>query len=208
MENANPAFAPPPAPIAAAKPAGKKRGAKRSPLQRAEDLQLEESLALKGVLHVRIAEEVSKKRPYSICRQQVSVDLKKLQTRYETAAMASLSQQRGRALAQMALVESTAWAAFDRSQKVDAGNPAFLRLVIDAHDRKARMLGLEVAQRTEISGISGSPIQVEAANQSAVLSEAEKVDLLERHLQRLKSAAQEREKTEQPALAAAPTGES
>jgi hypothetical protein len=181
---------------------GAKPGPKRNAVQKAADLALMEQLALRGTSQAQIASAIGDKHGRKISRQMVSYTLLKLAKSWEEAAAESLRATRAKAFRKLDLTEAEAWAAWDRSRGgKEVGNPAFLKTILDVHDRRARLAGLDV-QRTEISGPNGSPVQLEAASPLAPLTDKDKVELLRRHLARLESTVREREKTEAPAAPA------
>jgi hypothetical protein len=170
-----------------------KRGRKRSSLQRAQDLAEIERLALQNVPHLEIARRINAQRRYTLSRQTITHDLGKLAARYEATALEGVGVQRARAFRRLDLTESEAWQAWEKSQKLKEPNSGFLRLVLDCHDRRCKLAGLEAPSRVELSGANGGPIELQAGP----LTEPRKLEILRRHIARLEQA----EAAKAPALA-------
>lgn len=63
------------------------------------------------------------------------------------------------------------------------GDPAFVGKILDIHDRRARLLGLEAPSKHEHGGPDGGPIPI--ANANVPLSEADQQAILRRHFLRM-----------------------
>ena len=63
------------------------------------------------------------------------------------------------------------------------GDPAFIGKILDVHDRRARLLGLDAPVKQEHSGPDGGPIPLGAAQP---LNEDDCDAILDRHFQRMK----------------------
>lgn len=63
------------------------------------------------------------------------------------------------------------------------GDPAFVGKILDIHDRRARLLGLDAPVKQELSGPDGGPIPLGSAQP---IDEAGCDALLDRHFQRMK----------------------
>ena len=74
----------------------RKPGAKRSPAQRAADYAFERECDSAGMSHEEIAAELSRIRPYTLTRQSVDTDFKKVFALYRNAAVADLTAHRQR----------------------------------------------------------------------------------------------------------------
>ena len=74
----------------------RKPGAKRSPAQRAADYAFERECDSAGMSHEEIAAELSRIRSYTLTRQSVDTDFKKVFALYRNAAVADLTAHRQR----------------------------------------------------------------------------------------------------------------
>lgn len=142
---------------------------KRTEFQRESDLERIASLYLRGWRQADIAADIG------LSRQQVSYDLKTIQTRWRTQTAINLDEAKQRELARIDELEREYWAAWEASkgERTKArqeknvtgavtkasmekeqrdGNPAFLAGVMTCIDRRCKLLGLDAANKTEISG--------------------------------------------------------
>jgi hypothetical protein len=161
---------------------------KRSRAQREADLEAIESAVLKGSSHLQIAELLAQERPYRLSRQSITNDVAVLTARWVEASGKAFAAEKARALRVLSLIESEAWENFDRSKGEEGvGNPAFLRTILDASDRRTKLHGLDSPSRIEMSGPNAGPVAVEVAEVRA-LSETAKAELFKRHVARLAEA--------------------
>jgi hypothetical protein len=173
------------------KPAAK-RGRKRTSLQRAQDVAEVEKLALRGLSHAEIAVRIGKRTGYTLSRQIVSYDLARIRRAYETSAVESFAAQRNKELRRLELTFAEAFDGWEKScRSKDGGNPSFLTIILQAHDRLVKLMGLAAPDRHEISGAGGGPIQLEAS--PGPLDDARRVEILKRHLARLEQAQEAKE---------------
>jgi hypothetical protein len=159
------------------------KAGKRSAAQRAADLVFIERLVLQGKFQAEIAELLSKERPYRLSRSMVQNDIERLKGIWTKAAVESFGLAQARALKKLELVEREAWMLHEKT-KAD-GNADGLKKVLEVHDRVARLLGLDAAERLEMSGPAGAPIVIEEKDRG-FLSQDEKDDLLMRHCERIR----------------------
>lgn len=117
----------------------------------------------------------------------VNRDLKKVLAYWQEAAADSRQSWVAKELSRIALVETEAWRGWRRSLKNreivntkktsgpgetkaeaskrtegQAGDPQFLRRVLDCSARRSELLGLNAPQRQEHTGPAGGPIQLTA----------------------------------------------
>lgn len=155
---------------------------KRSQAQRAADLTIIEDLALKGKTETEIAEELASMRPYTLSRQQVGYDLRKLAKMWEAEAIAELDAHKSKILAEVRHLQREYWDAWARScedaetqriegapprgdsdkptaaklvttRKGQAGDPRFLQGVQWCIERRCKILGVDAPQRAEFGPI-------------------------------------------------------
>lgn len=161
-------------------------GRKRSLSQRQGDLEFIAEKVLRGWTHQKISEELAKVRPYRISRSMVSLDVGELRRTWRADAADSFSDRQSVALKKLALVETEAWEAWDRSKSDGSpGNVAFLREVLTAIERCSKMLGLDAPVRTELSGPEGKPLEIEISAPPPELNDERVHELLTRHASRL-----------------------
>jgi hypothetical protein len=165
MDTASPA--PPPRPR-------HPRAAKRTAAQRAADLDFVAASLVRGRTIREIAAAISAVRPYSLSASQVGVDAKAAQERWKLTAQASIATAQARTLATLDALERQAWEGWEQSRgpliritetapKDDAGasritatketrpagDAAFLRVLLEVSERRARLLGFEGSQTTD-----------------------------------------------------------
>lgn len=134
-------------------------------------------LYLKGLTQPAIAKRLG------VGLATVNRDLKKIHADWQATACEARGAWVGKELARLALVEREAWEAWRASQKDrevisvkktdegtertvrregQAGDPAFLRRVLDCIARRCDLLGLNAPQRQEHTGPGGGPIPLAA----------------------------------------------
>lgn len=161
---------------------------KRTKSQRALDIVLIEEWNLKGWTQTKMAEELSKLRPYSVTQQTIAYDLKTLTEQWKQQSIGSREEKAQREIKGIELQEREVWMAWEKS-KQDAvrkaveitngtgagakekksattegqcGDPAFQRLLIELRTQKAKLLGLDAPTRQEISGPAGAPVEIKS----------------------------------------------
>ena len=166
-----------------------KRGQKRSKLQRAADLFEVEAMALKGISRAEIITTLAKKRGYKISRSQLGYDLQKLKAEWKARATSAFADEKAESLAELKLLRSEAWRAFENSKR----DPKFIASILSILERRAKLLGLDGPAKLELSGPNGGPI--ESANVEAfdVVTSRE---ILRRHLDRMNQRPGVTEKAE------------
>lgn len=156
-----------------------------------------------------IAAEIKRVRPYSISYVQVSKDLKKIRREWSENALRDIDAIQRQELEGLAEQERECWEAWDKSklaakkerkktrtggaqpgtgsidekstEKSDqCGDPSFQRLILDIREKRAKILGLNAPEKTELSGPNGGPIPVEKHYDDEFLSEWAASFLLER----------------------------
>jgi len=171
-------------------PESRHRGPKRTAAQRAADLVLIERMALRGESHASIAEAVSAQRPYAISRQTVSYDIARLARDWEAAAAESFASAKARALRKLEELERSGWESLERSRKDGGpGSVAFVKVLLEVHDRRAKLLGLDAPTRTEISGPEGGPVVLENRDLQGELDPKARLEILRRHVARMEARA-------------------
>ena len=171
-------------------PEPRHRGPKRTAAQRAADLVLIERMALRGESHASIAEAVSAQRSYAISRQTVSYDIARLARDWEAAAAESFASAKARALRKLEELERSGWESLERSRKDGGpGSVAFVKVLLEVHDRRAKLLGLDAPTRTEISGSEGGPVVLETRDLQSELDPATRLEILRRHVARMEARA-------------------
>src|ERR1017187_4001199 len=117
-----------------------KHGKKRTVAQRAADLAFIERHVLRGQTQMQIVELLAAERPYRISRQQVAYDVNELKRRWSKASMEAFAFARARALRVLDELGKVGWELMD-SPALSAGDG--IRRVLDVHDRRMKLLGLE-----------------------------------------------------------------
>ena len=160
-------------------------------MQRAADLVFVELRALRGVEHAEIAQDLSRERGYSVSRQTVTSDIARLRRKWEALAQETFSASRAKELRKLDALEREAWQGWVESKSAETGaNPAFTKQVLEVHDRRVKLLGLCAPTRIESSGPNGSPMQIESSVAPAgPIDEAQKLEVLRRHLARFEVPA-------------------
>ncbi len=150
---------------------------KRSTAQRAADLVIIESLALIGKTEIEIADALAGeeyKRPYTLSRQQIGYDLRKLAKMWEAEAVANLDKHKALALAEVRHLQREYWKAWERSckdaetlrqegssekpsrvvktSKGQAGDPRFLAGVQWCIERRCKIIGVDAPTELKHSG--------------------------------------------------------
>lgn len=103
---------------------GSKPGPKRTPRQREADLELIARWALEGLSGLEITARLNtlRNRPddgfgYTLTPQQVSLDLRRIEQRWQAAQIEHFDAARTRQLAELAHIKRTAWAEYWRSRE-------------------------------------------------------------------------------------------
>jgi hypothetical protein len=149
---------------------------KRSRAQRAADFILIEELSLKGKSETQIAEAVSDVRPYTLSRQQIGYDLRKLAKKWQAEAVGTLDEFKAKALAEVRQLQLEYWQAWERScqdaetetrkqrlagegevkemtkvTKGQAGDKRFLDGVQWCIERRCKILGIDAPNKTDLT---------------------------------------------------------
>lgn len=151
---------------------------KRTPIQREADLVMIAGLYFQGKQQVEIAKELN------ITQQQISYDLKTLQTRWVEAANTKINEAKARELAKLDNLEREYWAAWLDSKKEFRststertkgknfgtkvqikkerrdGDPRYLDGVMSCIERRCKIIGLDAPIKTELKAAIGK-IEVE-----------------------------------------------
>jgi hypothetical protein len=167
-----------------------KHAPKRTAAQRAADLLYAEEHHLRGYTHAQIASRLSKERGYTISRPQIAYDLKKLEAMWIEDAKQSLELAKARAIKALALQEAAAWNAWlgedsatnPQVKSSRAGDPAFLKLILEVHDRRVKLLGLDAPTCVRIEAQIDPPVEEQTESR---LSGEEEDELIKRHYERI-----------------------
>lgn len=133
-----------------------KHAAKRTAAQRAKDLGFVEHHHLRGKTHAEIATMLCAERTYTISRQQVAYDLKQLEGQWKEEAKQHVDVAKARAYKSLATQERVAWEGFEKTH-----NPVFLKLLLEIHDRRMKLLGLDVPEVTVTGQKAAEPSSVQ-----------------------------------------------
>ena len=163
---------------------------KRTAAQRAADSLFAEQHHLRGHTHGQIASRLSIDRGYTISRQQVAYDLKKLESSWIEEAKQSVALAKARTLKALTLLEAAAWDGwFGEARPTKsigklsrAGDPTFLKVLLEVHDRRAKLLGLDSPTCVEINEHTD---QATDRYSDPPMSAAEKDALFARHYERI-----------------------
>ena len=156
---------------------------KRSAFQREQDLERITSLYLRGLRQIDIATEIG------LTQQQVSYDLKTIQTRWRTDTTINLDEAKQKELAKIDELEREYWQAWETSkgektkarQEINGkdkdgkpnvtkqvmekdqmlGNPAYLTGVQWCISERCKLLGIYAPAKQEVTGKNGEPLQTE-----------------------------------------------
>lgn len=112
---------------------------KRSAAQRAADMLETERMILKGFTQTQIAAELSRTRPYSLARSQISYDVAKIEKNWRESATQTRNAAAAKALRKLELLGIEAWESYEESKGSGAANPQWLRVLIETHDRICRI---------------------------------------------------------------------
>lgn len=147
-----------------------------------------------------IAKELAKVRPYTLSYVTVFNDLKKIRAEWKANTLRDIGAIQEQELKGLCDQERECWAAWEKSklaaekkkQRVrsgsgangagqvaerseereeQCGDPSFQRLILDIREKRAKILGLNAPERTELSGPNGGPIPVEKHYDDEFLSE-------------------------------------
>lgn len=154
-----------------------------------------------------IAKELAKVRPYTLSYVTIFNDLKKIRAEWKANTLRDIGAIQEQELKGLDDQERECWAAWEKSklaaekkkQRVrsggagtgqvaerseereeQCGDPSFQRLILDIREKRAKILGLNAPEKTELSGPNGGPIPVEKHYDDEFLSEWAASFLLER----------------------------
>lgn len=133
---------------------------KRTPQQREIDFVETARLYARGFMLHEIAEELCRDRDYTLTKQQISLDLKRLRAQWREAAQIDMDQAVGRELARLDEIERQAWRGWERSlrdaeahiegpegerteRRTRSGDPSYLGVIERCLARRAALLGIE-----------------------------------------------------------------
>ena len=161
---------------------------KRTPKQIEADAEVIATLTRRGYGLKQIAAEIGKIRNYSLSYAQVSHDLKKIRADWAESARSSIEAIKHQELEGLADQERECWHAWQKSKtehvkkrtktkpgtltgtrsventtekEEQCGDPAYMRLILDIREKRAKILGLNAPEKAELSGPDGGPIRVE-----------------------------------------------
>jgi hypothetical protein len=89
---------------------------KRSEAQKAADLEFFEHWHIRGKSERQLAKMIAEIRPYTLCRQQINQDLKKLRERWQESALVKRTDAIARELAGLDAQEDELWQAWEKSK--------------------------------------------------------------------------------------------
>jgi hypothetical protein len=158
---------------------------KRTAAQRAADLAFIETHVIRGKTQAEIVELLAAVRPYRISRAQVAYDVAKLKALWTAGAVESLRVAVVIETRKLDAVEGELWASWEESKASETGaNPAFMKQVLDVHDRRVKLMGLSAPSRHELSGPEGRAITIET-REAKPIDTATKHALFMRHMARI-----------------------
>ena len=163
---------------------------KRTKEQREADAEVIAKLSRRGYGTKMIAAEIAKIRDYTISYVQVSLDLKKIRAEWSKNALRDMDAIKQQELQGLEDQERELWAAWEKSKSPEekqkqrvrtggagagagqlaerstekteqCGDPAYMRLILDIREKRAKILGLNAPEKAELSGPDGGPIRVE-----------------------------------------------
>jgi len=109
---------------------------------------------------------------------QLGYDLAKLKADWKARAVSAFADEKAESLAELKLLRSEAWRAFENSKR----DPKFIAAILSILERRAKLLGLDGPAKLELSGPNGGPI--ESANVEAFDATTSR-EILRRHLERM-----------------------
>jgi hypothetical protein len=158
---------------------------KRNDQQRRADLTFIEHWIVQGYNDRQIADKLAADRPYRISRVQVLHDRHKIEAIWKAEMLTDIDTIKRQELKELGRAQSEAWAAWEKSkldaerttkEMIEGGGPdggrkkasmtkegqcgdvAYLRILLDIQERRAKILGLDAPARQELSGPAGGPI--------------------------------------------------
>lgn len=158
---------------------------KRTEAQRAIDLHFIEQAHIRGKSVAAITVELNAQRPYTLSPSQIAQDLGDIQKLWQAATIAEHDVMRKRELAGLAEQEAELWEAWEKSKKetikqvveqrsgrkrgqksttqriekeIKHGDPAYMRLILEVRLRRAKLVGLDSAEKMEHTGADGEPL--------------------------------------------------
>lgn len=125
-----------------------------------------------------IAVLIAAKVPQHLIAQRLGIstatfyrDLAAVKEGFREAATVEIAEVIGQELASLNEAEQRLWAEQLTQQPID---PKAVVCLLQIHDRRARLLGLDKPRKVEVSGPDGGPIQI-AHDESALLDEVERL---------------------------------
>lgn len=157
---------------------------KRTEMQREADLQIVSELYLKQWTQEKIAAYIAElRRPlgYEVSQQQISLDIKAIQKRWQKSEVMNFNEAKQRELERIDVLEREYWEAWIKSQEprkiasrkisndgtvetqsseVRNGDPRYLAGIQWCIEQRCKILGVEAPKRTELTGADGKPIPI------------------------------------------------
>lgn len=147
-------------------------------------------LSRRGYGTKMIAAELAKIRDYTLSYVTIAADLKRIRAEWSKSAIADIAAIKHQELEGLADQERECWAAWEKSklaaekqkQRVrtggagagagqlaerstekaeQCGDPAFQKLILEIREKRAKILGLNAPEKTELSGPDGGPLRIE-----------------------------------------------
>lgn len=158
---------------------------KRTEAQRAIDLHFIEQRHIRGATAARITTELNEQRPYKLSPSQIAHDLVEIRNLWEARTVATRNAQITRELAGLDEQETELWEAWEKSKKetikqvveqrtrggkarngttqriekeLKHGDPAYMRLILEVRQQRAKLLGLNAPEKLEHTGADGEPL--------------------------------------------------
>ena len=158
----------------------RKTGKKRTAAQWEKDLAFIEPLYCKNIPTREIARRLSAEREYSLSHTMIARDQQEILRRWRES-IEDIGKHKAKALADLNHVQAEALEQWERSKldgekkivKIDdsgkrsaesvtdrqCGDPRYLKIVEDAINARADILGFKAASKTDIRGFDGGPVK-------------------------------------------------
>lgn len=158
---------------------------KRTEAQRSIDLAFVEFHHIRGKSVAAITGDLNAQRPYQLSPSQIAQDLSDIHKLWQAAAVAQHDVVKRRELAGLDEQEKELWEAWEKSKKetikqtieqrtrggrnkngtvqriekeLKHGDPAYMRLILEVRQRRAKLLGLDAADKMELTGQDGEAL--------------------------------------------------
>ncbi len=142
---------------------------KRTPAQILADMAYIEHAVVRGKWQRDIAKELSAIRPYTLSRQQIAYDYRKIQETWKAEMVEEIDAEKRKLLRKLDHQEVELWAAWDKSKldhtkrneerttsgangtskkvrtekETQCGDVAYMEALLKIHERRAKILGLD-----------------------------------------------------------------